>query len=522
MIVCTKDAYSSIVKVSIEDSIQYAINNASDGDIIILSAGTFQERVVIDKSLTLRGSGIEKTRWDFIKKKGGVDDEVEPGGIKVLNSKESKVDIKLVIENIHLHSVRDLNAININKKEMKKLATLNIKNCKFTSDEGTWAVIFAQKSDISVKDSTFNNLNTTGILAESGCNVKLDSVHFSGNGGKYPVLFLGKSSADIMNCNFTNISGTSIAVTGNGSGLSLNKCEFNNSGKRGYPSLLITDYGVGNVVDSSFVQNNSTAIRVENRGAFTVNGKCEFSGKLKMNEPLVEIKNAKATITGGDLDVKSQFNNIESYGIVVDGGKLDISSYKFAGSPLKAQFVKCLKGSITIKNCVFGKSKSSIVMKEAKLVNLEKCDFDISSSSSLSIEKTKPINSVKIIDCDFNGANESCATIKQKSVVYFERCSFHGDTLQNPCVNVLDDCKTTVINCDFENINKSCLKAKNRCDITIKNCRFHDKGNGVDYSIQCEEKTRVNISGSEFKQLNNKIFASKNCTEVLFGGGDQQ
>lgn len=63
---CMENFKQEIYPVSIEgkgsySSIQSAIENASDGDIISVSRGTYYETFVINKSISLIGSGAEKT-----------------------------------------------------------------------------------------------------------------------------------------------------------------------------------------------------------------------------------------------------------------------------------------------------------------------------------------------------------------------------------------------------------------------------------------------------------------------------
>ena len=63
---CINETTSNNVKIIIEgkgsySSIQSAIENASNGDVIQVAPGTYYETLVINKSITLVGSGAEKT-----------------------------------------------------------------------------------------------------------------------------------------------------------------------------------------------------------------------------------------------------------------------------------------------------------------------------------------------------------------------------------------------------------------------------------------------------------------------------
>jgi nitrous oxidase accessory protein len=50
-----------------DESIQRAIDGAPEGAVLQLAAGTWQENIRIDRSLTLRGAGARKTIMDGIK-----------------------------------------------------------------------------------------------------------------------------------------------------------------------------------------------------------------------------------------------------------------------------------------------------------------------------------------------------------------------------------------------------------------------------------------------------------------------
>ena len=66
LIVITQEAGGSTIVVAKDgsgdfDVIQYAVENATDGDTIEISGGEYQEQIIIDRSLTIEGSGAAKT-----------------------------------------------------------------------------------------------------------------------------------------------------------------------------------------------------------------------------------------------------------------------------------------------------------------------------------------------------------------------------------------------------------------------------------------------------------------------------
>ena len=43
-------------------TVQYAVDQASIGDSIIIGAGTFEEEITVNKTLNFRGNGVESTK----------------------------------------------------------------------------------------------------------------------------------------------------------------------------------------------------------------------------------------------------------------------------------------------------------------------------------------------------------------------------------------------------------------------------------------------------------------------------
>ena len=100
---CINETTSNNVKIMIEgkgsySSIQSAIENASNGDMIQVAPGTYYETLVINKSITLVGSGAEKTIITCKNIDGGnpiirIDaDNVTIEGSKIISPKGSMKD----------------------------------------------------------------------------------------------------------------------------------------------------------------------------------------------------------------------------------------------------------------------------------------------------------------------------------------------------------------------------------------------------------------------------------------------
>ena len=72
-------------------SIWYAIKRASPGDVICLGPGTWRENLIIKKSLTIRGSGSDRTT---------IDGSANPGRPVILI--DSNSEIKVTIEELRI------------------------------------------------------------------------------------------------------------------------------------------------------------------------------------------------------------------------------------------------------------------------------------------------------------------------------------------------------------------------------------------------------------------------------------
>jgi parallel beta-helix repeat protein len=86
-------------------TIQEAIDNASDGDTIIVSSNTYQENIIVNKRLTLQGAGKETTFIDGTQSGNAVkihSDDVEVSGFTVFNSQFDGFDVDDV-NNTHIH-----------------------------------------------------------------------------------------------------------------------------------------------------------------------------------------------------------------------------------------------------------------------------------------------------------------------------------------------------------------------------------------------------------------------------------
>lgn len=502
----------NVKEVSPDGTIQYAIDMAKNGDTIFLPAGTYKERVEINKSLIIKGEGKDKTKWNFIRYKD--EDEKEyPGGIKVFGE-----NIILAIQQIHLHCIENLNTINLNKDSQTN-ATIHIKDCFFTSDEESWPSIYAQKSTITITDSIFEGINSTGIRVEDRCNLSIGNVKFNKGIGSQSSIYIEKSNANITKSKFVDIEGTCITLEGNDSYLNLINCQFNSCGAYKFPTFWLKNKAKAKSKGCIFKDGNGISIFIENKGNLKLKGKNDFYGNLNIKEPIIKIVNSEVTIgETNDSDEESIFNNIGKYGILLEEGELIASKCKFVGDSENATFIDCRKGSLVLKKCGFGNNKSSIFIEEGGGLHVENCKFGKSRSQTIEIIDLKASDKSLIVECDFSGtANGNCIKVENESNLFVRLCTFEGGKTKSPCIDIYNS-HVAFIRCFFKNMNAIAIKGIKNSDLVVKGCEFSSLSNKEDYAIFVKDNSIASIANCVFNWPNNKFFYAKDCKELIFKG----
>ncbi|MBT6225509.1 MAG: hypothetical protein HOI47_02505 [Candidatus Scalindua sp.] len=513
----TKEAFSEVIKVSNNESVQIAVRDAKEGDIVDLPAGKFAGRVTITKSLTLRGAGKDKTRWDFVRVEKREEEKKDPGGIKI-----SGENITLTVENLHLHSVKNLNTINLNK-DTQKNSTLIIKDCKFTSEERSWPSIYAQNAKITIEKTQFENVVSNAIYADRGCNLKVENCKFKKGGGNGSQIRIEKCNAELANNTFENVKGMCVAVIGGTAEVLLETCQFTGSGNRGSPAIWISERASVLATDCTFNNTNGTSIIVENMAKLEIKGKSLFSVNEDTRNPLIVIRNGEVTIGGPNSGDNTTFDNIEKCGIKIENnGNLNANGCRFQGNTKKAVFVDCKKGNLEMRKCDFGDNKSCIIVAEGKTFHLEDCGFGESQSNTIQMKKIWASNPM-IIRCAFAGSNDSCIEVKGSSSLIIRNCKFkdklsEGHSTEDPLVRARNGCNIAIIESGFSDINRTCVKAVKQSKINLEKCNFTGNKNGTDYAICIESKSKAKISNCTFDWGNSKLLSAKDCESVTIEG----
>lgn len=146
-------------------SIQVAVNAAPNGATILIAPGIYSENVTITKSLTLQGSGREKT---FIKGK----EELKP--VLLI---ENSMEIDVVLEDLtltkgHVHGIR-----------IKGKAAVVLNNLAVFGNRGSGIWIESSRW-VTLQHSVVSDNQGDGItVAGSHAEVSIISSQISGNGG---------------------------------------------------------------------------------------------------------------------------------------------------------------------------------------------------------------------------------------------------------------------------------------------------------------------------------------------------
>lgn len=145
------------------DSIQNAVNNSCDGDIINIASGTYTENLTIDKSLTLNGDGANRT----------------------------------ILKN----QFNNNGVISIDKP-----VCVNIKNLTISPEKNNGISISAIASNCNLDNVIFQNGNNGVSIGGSGSNVILNNCAFNkqSTSGIVVNISVDAKSVDIENCKFND------------------------------------------------------------------------------------------------------------------------------------------------------------------------------------------------------------------------------------------------------------------------------------------------------------------------------
>jgi parallel beta-helix repeat protein len=296
-------------------TIAEAISNANANDVIELQGWTFNERVVIDKSLTLQGVSEDNCIID------GSTFGTNGDGIFIQNG--------------------------ITDVTIQYLTIQNFAGSGGNSDAGIYAN--AGNNNLNVNHVTIqDNVGGSGFYANGPIdNVTLDYVTSSGHttGARGIVIWNGlKSNITITNCEVFNNNCCGIELQdGTASGVNMSNNFVHNNGDNGMSAVGLTSgSGANTINDNVLVDNGRFGIEIKNpdgTGATTGDGSIVVSGNnVSMTAGIADLRDMggilvfRRGVLAGNVDIPTgvvvQGNTVSGYvqpsdsdgfGIVIEG-----------------------------------------------------------------------------------------------------------------------------------------------------------------------------------------------------------
>ncbi len=290
-------------------TIQTAINAANAGDTIRVWAGTYNEKIVINKRLTLIGNGTTNTTIN-----GGGSGEVvkitvngvKIYGFKIINSGSTVWDA-----GIKLYYVSNCRIINNNCSKNENGIYLRNSNSNIiennTCISNNWDGIFLINSNRNIFENNTCLNNKYGIdLSKSSKNTfKNNTCSKNGNGIQLSQSYKNKIVNN--NYNYNSARGIVLQSPSNENMIINNNCSNCSDGIEIYSSI-------NNIIINNTCLNNVYGIQIDDSNKNTIeNNTCSnnWFGITLYSSPDNILKNNTITITGTQIGFN--FNNVVSY-----------------------------------------------------------------------------------------------------------------------------------------------------------------------------------------------------------------
>ncbi len=258
--------------------IQDAIDNASDGDIIIVLNGTYYENIIIDKTLSIIGEDKEDTIIDgmyqpviaHLKKENVI---IRNFTIRNSGGYKNNAGIKIDSENnqiINCIFYRTKTGILVNESKNNKII-----NCTFhTNGEG---IFFKSSTNSKIIDCYFSH-NAIGTNIDFSYEIKITGCYANTNG----IGFFVKDSSyvELLRCavynNNDNQGGICLESCQK---IDISNCNINHNGF----GIKITDCSHVYVQNSDLLWNGHFAILIQNSNEEIEIKKCEITENFRFS-----------------------------------------------------------------------------------------------------------------------------------------------------------------------------------------------------------------------------------------------
>jgi len=266
------------VTVAVGESIQDAIDSVADGCVICLEAGTYEEIIVIRKSLTLRGSGPHPSSTRIIPPPDGTFEEADHIALVGVGEWGDPTRIEVRIENLSVGGEigwdnwaleatgqASLRMIDCEAGpssgvgvQLNGSARATIVNTLIHENRGYAGFNAGQSSTATLEDCIIAR-NTEGNLEAGGsAQVLVRSCLIEGPGGHHGIWLHREASVTAEDCVITGNRWQGVDVNENGT-VSISNCDITENGENG---VNVSDFGQAAVLDSSITKNGASGIAV--------------------------------------------------------------------------------------------------------------------------------------------------------------------------------------------------------------------------------------------------------------------
>ena len=185
-----------VIKLKVGDSLQEAIDRAPEGAVICLPEEIWEENIVIEKSLTLRGADPKRTVIKSVEENKPVVWIVKPLG---------KSSMEVILENVALTG-----ALGAGLAVDGLFARVILKNLQ-VSGNGWFGFDIRGSVQVSLINSTLLSNGWGGVFVAQRARVNIENTLIEGNKGN-GILVADKSHIALSNTTIRNNTGWGIAA----------------------------------------------------------------------------------------------------------------------------------------------------------------------------------------------------------------------------------------------------------------------------------------------------------------------